>query len=378
MATPAKLVALPVLSKSRQKDLACESLYVAKHISQSEEMPSAAAARGTEIHEAISSYVQHLVKTYQRTDYDFMRTVAQSVSPEAKEIIEGFIENFVFEPERVLFVERRLALDQHFQPVPPQSADAEYAGTLDLVTMTSEDEARIDDWKSQFAIADAESFEAKFYALLMFCINPGLERVTFVLNFVRYGSACRTAEFKRSDVPTLKQIAEKQRERQRELHERISSGEEATAAPGRHCVWCPLLLESCPLAKVNPYAKLTPERRLMQAVWLKKALASTTEILRDHVIESGPIECRDDNGGLLRAEFRPKLIHSYPLTTTNKIIAQWNEEHGDGEFVSKLTVGGLSSPLKAKKRAELAAQLGNICQERAQTDFKIGTSEDEE
>lgn len=362
------------LSKSLQKDMACEAMFQAKHIEHVPEFESEAARRGTEIHDAISIYVRHLCESKQATDYDFLRQLAERLGPEAKEIIERFTENFIFDPEKVLYVEKRLALDVDFNPIDPADSDeAIYQGTPDLVCMDSETECRIDDWKSQFAIADADSFEAKFYSLLMFCTNPGLEKVSFTLNFVRYGAACRRVEFTRADVTQLKELA--RRERDREL--RLYDVQEPAAAPGKQCTYCPIVA-SCPLSKVNPYTQLTPEQRLAHTVWLKEALAHNTVILRDVVTEHGPIECGDDAGGRLRAEFRLKMISSYPIAQTLPILNAWRQSHpGDGYMIDGLCVSGLSSPLKARKREQLAQQLSTVAEVRCQTDFRVGIAKEE-
>lgn len=368
---------LPVLplSKSLQKDMACGVLYAAKHIEQVPEVQSDAARRGTEIHDAISAYVQHLMATRQQTDYDALRKMAANSAEDVREILERFTESFIFDPEAVLHVETRLALSAGFEPVDPEDPHAVYAGTPDLVSMLSETECRIDDWKSQFAIASADSFEGMFYPLLMFCHNPALEKITFVLNFVRYGSASRQVTYERSDVPHMQQTAIRERMRQMKLHD----GEEPTAAPGRHCAWCPRLLDGCPLAKVSPYTKLTPEQRLAQTAYLKHAYAHSLAVLRDFVIEGGPIEARDDGGNLLRADFTTKRLHFYPLRKANDILADWLTDHpGDGYMMDGLRVSGLSSPLKAKKRAALKDQLATVCEERVQTEFHVGAADEDE
>jgi hypothetical protein len=49
-------------------------------------------------------------------------------------------------------------------------------------------EAEIEDWKSYYQIIDVDTFQSKFYPLLLMSLNPSLEKVKFVLEFVRYGS----------------------------------------------------------------------------------------------------------------------------------------------------------------------------------------------
>ena len=91
-----------------------------------------------------------------------------------------------------------------------------YAGVL--VPLHSLTEAEIDDWKIYYQIIDAETFQSKLYPLLLMCLNPSLERVKFVLEFVRYGVS-RSVEYTRRDLSWLKELAQRERTRQRKLHE---------------------------------------------------------------------------------------------------------------------------------------------------------------
>jgi len=52
---------------------------------------------------------------------------------------------------------------------------AQYEGTLDLVMIHSLTESEIDDWKSYYQVIDADTFQSKFYPLLLMCLNPSLE-----------------------------------------------------------------------------------------------------------------------------------------------------------------------------------------------------------
>src|SRR5260221_13200009 len=94
--------------------------------------------------------------------------------------------------------------------------------------------------------------------MLLMCLNPSLERVKFNLEFVRYGTS-RTVEYTRADLPWLKELAQSERARQRELHKRNVS-RTAKASPGRHCTWSPFLLNSCPVATTNPCRRITTAR----------------------------------------------------------------------------------------------------------------------
>src|SRR6185437_9480138 len=203
---------------------------------------------------------------------------------EAQEVLEKFRDNHIFDPEKILSTELHIALDQDFHPVGDSGDERqtpEYEGTLDLVQLHSLAEAEIDDWKSYYQIIDADTFQSKLYPLLLMCLNPSLENVKFALEFVRYG-ASRSVEYTRKDLPWLKELAQRERARQRRLHELDASGErDLKASPGRHCTWCPLLLNGCPVAKTNPYSQMTPEERLRFALWLQEAEMQNTKVLKD-------------------------------------------------------------------------------------------------
>jgi hypothetical protein len=364
---------IPPLSQSRQADLACRTLYVTRNVREVDELESEPARRGIEIHNVIADYILHLRSTGQRTDYEYIRAKAKTASDEARAILEHFCESFAFDPQAILDVECHITLDEHFTSVEPDLAI--YEGTLDLITMESPNSCTIWDWKSYYQVVDADTFQGKFYSLLQFCTNPALEKITFYLFFVRYG-AMRKVEFTRADVPALKELAIRERARQIAAH---IDAEGLTASPGRHCTWCSCLLNGCPLGKVNPYAAMNPEQRLMTAVYLKHAYEANLKILRDFVVEGGPVEARDDNGTLLQARFQPKTSRSYPLHPTLDILDNWHDAHpGDGYMLEGLTIGGLSSPLKAKKRSVLAQQLEQIAEIKSQTDFKVGPAKEDE
>jgi hypothetical protein len=115
----------------------------------------------------------------------------------------------------------------------------EYEGTLDLVMLLSLTEAEIDDWKSYYQVIDADTFQSKFCPPLLMCLNPSLERVKFVLEFVRYGVS-RCVEYTRKDMPWLKELAQRERTRQRKLHELVRAGDrefESIAGEALHLVF---------------------------------------------------------------------------------------------------------------------------------------------
>jgi hypothetical protein len=366
---------IPPLSQSRYGDMACNFLYLHKHVRHDRMADSEAAERGIEIHETLATYINRLAETRRSTDLESFDTLTKQVGAEARAVLEKFRDNHIFDPEQILATELHIALDQDFHPIQDLNGDrrtAEYEGTLDLVMLHSLTEAEIDDWKSYYQIVDADTFQSKFYPLLLMCLNPSLETVKFVLEFVRYG-ASRCVEYTRNDLPWLKELAQRERIRQRKLHESAASDEhDLKVSPGRHCTWCPLLLNGCPVAQTNPYSQMTAEQRLRFALWLQEAEKQNTKVLKDLMVERGPIRYRDGNEGEYLADFVPVEKKFYPYRDAVSILDQWFKTHPEEQGLrDKLTISGLSSAIKAEKRADLAQTLAGIADLRVETELRI-------
>lgn len=365
---------LPPLSQSRHGDMACETLYVRKHVRGTRIGESEPAARGIEIHQVLATYINHLVRARRATDLELFDALLKGAGDEAREVLEKFRTNHAFDPGKILATELHIVLDENFLPIEHSgnaSQTAEYEGTLDLVMIHSLTEAEIDDWKSYYQVIDADTFQSKFYPLLLMCLNPSLESVKFVLEFVRYG-ASRSVEYTRKDLPWLKELAQRERARQRKLHG-LNRSRTLKTSPGRHCTWCPLLLNDCPVAETNPYARMTAERRLRFALWLQEAEKQNTRVLKDLMVKRGPIHYRDGNQIEHLAEFVPVEKKFYPYRDAVSILDEWFSAHSDEQGLrDKLTVSGLSSALKAEKRAELAQKLAGVADVHFETELRIG------
>jgi hypothetical protein len=356
--------------------MACEILYLRKHVQNAKSPESEPAVRGIEIHQMLATYINSLVNTKRATDLQLFDALMKRAGAEAREALEKFRNNHAFDPEMILATELRIALDEDFCPIEVPGGEggrAQYEGTLDLVQLHSLTEAEIDDWKSYYQIVDADTFQSKFYPLLLMCLNPSLERVKFVLEFVRYG-ASRSVEYTRKDVPWLKELAQQERTRQKKLHRLASAGKrDPKASPGRHCTWCPLLLNACPVAETNPYSCMTAEKRLRFALWLQEAEKQNTKILKSLMVKRGPIHYRDRNQVEYLADFVEVEKKFYPYCDAIPILDEWFRTHSDETILrDKLTVSGLSPALRAEKREELARKLTDIVDVRVDTELRIG------
>lgn len=367
---------IPPLSQSRRGDMACELLYIQKHVCHIASGESQPAARGIAIHEVLSTYIDHLVATKRATDLELFDKLAQDLHEDAGEVLDRFRSNHVFDPEKIVATELYIALNEEFRPIEDTTDDrvAAYEGTLDLVMLNSLTEAAIGDWKSYYQIIEADTFQSKLYPLLLMCLNPALESVKFTLEFIRYG-ASRCVEYTRNDLPWLMELARKERRRQKALHQRAGADGDANlkASPGRHCCWCSLLLQGCPIARINPYAQMTREERLRFALWLQEAEKENTRVLKELLVEEGPARYADDNQKEYAARFVPVEKRFYPYRNAAPILERWRETHSDDQtLVSNLSISGLPSLLKAEKRQSLATELASVVEVRVDTELKVG------
>lgn len=412
---------LPPLTQSRQNKMACPHLYAEAEVRGRKMAPSPYANRGIEIHAFIETYLNHLVATKQPSDYEFFDSALTQFtgSTEAFEILGRMRESLVIDPERVLAVEPYLALDENLDPIdvdptvpshvlqqnPPGYVI--YAGIPDVLLSPTPDHIDCWDWKSFFAIVEPETFQADFYPLLIFKHFPGVETVTFHLQFVRYG-ASRSVDFSRTfDLARLEDLARKERRRQKMLHHSTELHDEAlaeggtlsndplleiTAAdlqamPGPHCVYCPKLVpgikaagtdtgwtdDACPIASVNPFTEIPPDTRLRFAVWAKYAGQENSRILREFVKAGGPLEIVDSNGKRHIAGYDETATKVYPLFEVAELVRKWEEQTGDKISV-KLRVGGteLNPLLNTKKRAGLQEQVEAVAFIKKATRWNIG------
>lgn len=81
---------IPPLSQSRHGDMACETLYVRKHVDGAKVSESEPAARGIEVHQPLSTYANHLVRTRRATDLEVFDALMRGVGIEARAVLDKF------------------------------------------------------------------------------------------------------------------------------------------------------------------------------------------------------------------------------------------------------------------------------------------------
>lgn len=367
---------IPPLSQSRRELMRCSWLYRARVIDGMKESPNEAALRGTEIHQGAKDYTDHLIKTRQASDADwFERNIlTRPYRPDALELLEQAHEakKFVIDPERVLGAEMYLALDEKFQPLDDSTSDHPeecyaYEGTLDRVDIPTRQDAIIHDWKSQFQIVDAEDhYQGLQYSLLLLKHFPDIQTVKFVLHFVRYGTATRDKTYTRAGLPEMEKEVRRQRERQVSFH---NEPFEHKATPGKACTFCPLLLKGCPL-EANAYSD-GPEDLARLLIHAQAQVKDLSGKLKDFC-DIAPVRVADGIGDNYSVGFVQVEKASYPAARVLPIL-----NANDPELAAKISLSGLSTPLKTKKRAALRELVEPYKTVTTQTNFKV-TGVDEE
>lgn len=359
---------IPPFSQSRQQLLACPYSYVEQVIRGNKVPSGEAARRGTAIHDFLNLYVKHLSGHKLRRDYAFFEHLLKGMEPSARIILEDLREMEI-DPDTIYSTEHRISLTEDFAPDPNRAAPA-YEGTLDLILVTDERRAMIIDYKSQFAAVDPEdTFQGRFYPMLLFCANPMFEEIEFTLRFLRWGKE-RSIKFCRDDVERLQAEARQWREMQVKLHGLIDPRfVESEASPGNHCVYCPLLWDGCPIEK-NPFSK-EPKELVRRALYHKMALKAHMDVLKPHCDKDGAVQITDSIGNKYEAGWEVQERKSYNLDVLPTLL-EWDNDHKSDPVIPKLTVSGLTQLVKAKKRADLADTVANFAEVKAQSRFRIG------
>jgi CRISPR/Cas system-associated exonuclease Cas4 (RecB family) len=351
--------AIPPLRQSMYEAMACPASYQAQYIHGIQSPSNEYSELGQEVHRCMSIYAEHLKTNDVEEDWTFFERTLSTFSDAAQKILRGFIGSMKFNPQTILTTEERF--DEY--------EDA--AGIPDLITMETPVDATIWDYKNYFEMIDADTFQSKLYPLLLFRHNPNLETVRFVLVFMRYGRV-RDVTWTRDHVPYLEKVLSDARARQRAIHETEGL---ARAIPGKQCEYCPLLRTArCQVNQWNPYAIMTEEDRLRYVIFLRAALYTSKQIIRD-AARFRAIQATDDNGKVYEASFQPTEKRTIPLLPAISILE--DHLHATGEDLSQkacISKTSLASLRKAKKRVLLDQALHDIEVVKETTTFKISKS----
>jgi hypothetical protein len=166
---------------------------------------------------------------------------------------------------------------------------------------------------------------------------PQLEKVTFVLRFLRY-NVTREVVYTRSRCAEAREVGARGPEPAACIPQMTilcADGIPRRRSPRQHCAYCPKL-RSCPLGDLNPMTE-DPTDVMRRALWAQQLLKHDMATLKAHVNINGPIQISDANGVPYCANFKLQQKTSYPAIPVLSLISA-----NDPELAQKLTISGLS------------------------------------
>lgn len=372
--------AIPALHQSTHSVMRCPTSYAAMR--EGKKMPDSMQSwRGTEIHHIWSVYANHCSSQCVSADWEFFDQLAASVGEEAGTILEKMRDSYLIDWKHLYDTELKLKLDEDLNPIPFDETDnpGAHAGTLDVLYLFEDDSALVDDMKSHFQPFDPDTYQAMLYPFMVMKFFPGLRRVTFRLNFVRFENLVREVTWTREDMPRMERKIRQARGLQQKIELQILNNEPLQAFAHAGCHYCPLSanLTDCPISEFNPEINRSMESRANFDRWWTMLATDNRKVLKDYVTTTGnPITIMDGTGESWQYGAIPTAKKRYPLTE-NLIHALLENCEATGEALYSIERGkglnlylgsGLTSKLKTKKRAVLREIV-----EESFTDMKPGT-----
>ncbi len=213
--TRPQLQAAAGVSKSMAKALGCPTFFTGQYLQPDSVSRSQhfLTISGIEFHEWRKAYLQHLQETSQPVDRDFAAVylAAHHISDDARILIER--DGFAVDPDTIAACELFLSVDREFRPLEQISdrepgkysdhPDALLWGTLDLLLIDGSS-AWLRDPKSGFSTTAVTDDEPIIYATLVFSHFPFIETVHWAWDFVRSGTERQTAYSRKEDYGWMK------------------------------------------------------------------------------------------------------------------------------------------------------------------------------
>lgn len=317
-------VSLPFrIRQSTLNDAKCLFRFHESHILGHREPDSDAAGRGTQVHALAKRYVDYLVASRQEVDWGYADELLaeHDWDTDAAQIFKYWTRGRSFEPQSIFATEYKVRLGWDLRPCLPE--DAVFSADMDMVEMVG-DHATIHDWKTNWAAFEPHTAQAIIYPWMMFHLMPHLNRITFSLEFMRWGIV-RSRDFRRDHLEQMDWYVKNQVSRLLSAYH----ANEWPAAVNSTCVYCRL---ECPLVKAGLSRQMvgqvqTPEQAqsmAQQLYALTKTAKQLQAILRAYASEAGPFEIGNDI--TLGFTKREKKVYD-PQT-----IVKLNKEHGFDEL----------------------------------------------
>lgn len=259
------------ISHSKRQNAKCLHFFKKRHIDRVPMPKNAYLDEGIFLHEVASTYTEQLFKHKLTADIELLELVfkelwkAQSVLPEdyyddLYSVTRLFGERFVLDLDHFLAAEYGIAFTDNLEFIEfPRLHSYEDEDKwcqengiwvhqrLDVVYLIGT-VAKIVDYKSARAVTSESELkkrgQGKQYAWALFQINPYIEKVIVIFDFIRFDNAQVEIEYTREDVADVEQVLRTFTEK---ISERLVQGNAATWPAIQNDETCSICRYPCPL-----------------------------------------------------------------------------------------------------------------------------------
>jgi hypothetical protein len=382
------------LSKSEVKSLGCEYYYRKYYVEKVPQHPMPWTKAGTQFHNFMDAYIKHCVASDVCDDLAWAldALAASDVCDDARELISRYVAGFKLDdPREVLGAECFFVVDQFFQPIPevaypgvgkrPAIPGAFAHGTLDVIERTGPTSIRIRDFKTGFMPSRVDPYEAIHYAILAFAHFPWAMEVTFIWDFIRFGST-QEAVHHRESWPELIEALLRHVARRAAMSAKTGAADCDSLAG--LCGYCAL---DCPTRKMamdghtifKPIQNDDDARDAAQVLSSFRAAKSTLEAqLRFYLDGRGEVDLGMGKTARMNVTHTPVLALRTVLAALGIELPETSPEWDvplDKLVVNNTEFGRYA---KAKKRTGLHETIQASVPTKARTVLKIGDEEEPE
>jgi CRISPR/Cas system-associated exonuclease Cas4 (RecB family) len=248
---------------------------------------------GRTLHDRIAGYLERLIKTKSRTDWQWAE--ARAVAPgDAAAIWQRFVQNFTLPDLEDPGVENQFGFDRNWNPVGFFAPEVRFRGVIDF-HFRQNGLAVVVDWKTNRKIPESieKNLQLRIYGwAVKRAVYPEVEEILLKLHFLHYG-ANRQVLLTPDDLVTVPA----------ELDEKIARIEADTKfapAPGSFCGWCGVANHCPEMAKaLAPVEIMHPvhQAEAFEAAKLLLAVQVMSQALKEglkaYVKENGPVVVGD-------------------------------------------------------------------------------------
>ena len=247
---------------------ACPLQFRLKYVDREEGTTSAAATRGTLVHEFAELYARHCHATRAETDWTAGRELLASYPPEVREIGERYIESTSF--DWTLTVAAGQSVEREFEVSLPDGLGI-FRGRADLVLWNEyEGGLVVIDYKSGWGPRQKPEECPPQLQCYAWAMAQTFAEVQSIRAIYRYLGNGRDYSWDLWDPEPAWAVS---------LVRRINADTEFRATPGDACEWCDHT-HCCPLATADPLTALTTHEEAQEALRQQLAMDARNKRLR--------------------------------------------------------------------------------------------------